>query len=218
MQILVACNVGPGGKFRRGQCKLIINGRDYITLNGDLSTWTVAGKEAETLRRQWEKTQVAKVMGVFLKKECVYLLLQHLNYAKEFLLRRDIPKLHVTHKVRADGNITLTCSALDFYHAELTLTWQRDGNDHRQDVQVMDTRPAGDGTFQKWAAVVVPPGEEQRYTCRVDHEGLREPITVRWEPPQSPLPIIAIVTGLILGAVLMGAVVTFLIWKRRTKG
>ncbi|ERE87986.1 patr class I histocompatibility antigen [Cricetulus griseus] len=217
MQILFACDVLPGGKFSHGQCKLIFDGHDYIALNEDLSTWTAVGKAAEILTQEWDKTVFVKSVTSFLKNKCVTFLLQHLDYGKEFLLRTDIPKFHVTHKVRADGTITLRCWALDFYHSDITLTWQRDGSNQNLDIEVMDTRPARDGTFQKWAAVVVPLGEEQRYTCHVYYEGLPEPLTLRWEPPQLSVPIMPIVTGLVLGVVLMGAVVTFLIWKRRNK-
>ncbi|XP_027244485.1 H-2 class I histocompatibility antigen, alpha chain [Cricetulus griseus] len=218
VQILIACDVLPGGKFSHGQCKLIFDGHDYIALNEDLNTWTAFGKAAEILMEEWENTAFAKSVTPYLMNGCVHYLLKELHYEKAFLMRTDIPKLHVTHKVRADGNITLRCWALDIYHAEITLTWQRDGSNQNLDMEVIETRPAGDGTFQKWAAVVVPPGEEQRYTCHVNHEGLPEPLTLRWETPKPSVPIMPIVIGLVLGAVLMGAVVTFLIWKRRNKG
>uniref|UniRef100_A0A8C8T3M0 Ig-like domain-containing protein n=1 Tax=Peromyscus maniculatus bairdii TaxID=230844 RepID=A0A8C8T3M0_PERMB len=216
IQRMYGCDMGSDGRLFRGYEQYAYDGRDYIALNDDLRTWTGADTAAQITRRKWEQAGVAERLRAYLEGECVEWLLRHLENGKNALQRTDPPKAHVIHYPTLKGDGTLRCWALGFYPAEISITWQRDGEEQTQDMELVETRPSGDGTFQKWAAVVVPSGEEQRYTCHVHHEGLKQPLTLRWEPPQSTVhiwAIIAVVVAVIIGA--LGAVVW---WRRRNTG
>ncbi|XP_028702737.1 major histocompatibility complex, class I, A isoform X1 [Macaca mulatta] len=217
-QRMVGCDLGPDGRLQRGYEQFAYDGRDYIALNEDLRSWFAADVAAQNTQRKWEAAGVAEQDRVYLEGRCVEWLRRYLENGKETLQRADPPKTHVTHHPVSDHEATLRCWALGFYPAEITLTWQRDGEDQTQDTELVETRPAGDGTFQKWAAVVVPSGKEQRYTCHVQHEGLPKPLTLRWEPSsQSTIPIMGIIAGLVLlGAVVTGAVVAAAMWRRKS--
>ncbi|XP_064236716.1 saoe class I histocompatibility antigen, A alpha chain isoform X3 [Aotus nancymaae] len=216
-QRMYGCDLGPDGRLLRGYRQHAYDGKDYIALNEDLRSWTAADVAAQITQRKFEEANVAEQKRAYLEGTCVEWLRRHLENGKETLQRAEPPKTHVTHHPISDHEATLRCWALGFYPAEITLTWQRDGEDQTQDMELVETRPTGDGTFQKWAAVLVPSGEEQRYICHVQHEGLPEPLTLRWEPSSQPtIPIVGIVAGLaVLVAVVTGAVVAAVRWRKK---
>ncbi|XP_049737430.1 HLA class I histocompatibility antigen, A alpha chain-like [Elephas maximus indicus] len=219
LQRMYGCEAGPDGRLLRGYLQFAYDGADYLALNEDLSSWTAADRAAQISKGKFEKGGEAEYRRAYLEGSCVQWLSKYLEKGKETLQRVDPPKTLMTYHRISDHETTLRCWALGFYPAEITLTWQWDGEDQTQDMELVETRPAGDGTFQKWAALVVPSGEEQKYTCRVQHEGLSEPVTLRWEvSSQASTPIIGVVAGLLLlGAVVLGVVVAGAVWMWRKK-
>ncbi|XP_044921103.1 saoe class I histocompatibility antigen, A alpha chain-like isoform X1 [Mustela putorius furo] len=213
IQRMYGCDVGPDGRLLRGYSQLAYDGADYIALNEDLRSWTAADAAAQITRRKWEVAGEAERYRNYLEGTCVEWLRRYLENGKETLQRAEPPNTHVTHHPISDRDVTLRCWALDFYPAEITLTWQRDGEDLTQDTELVETRPAGDGTFQKWVAVVVPSGQEQRYTCHVQHEGLPKPVTLRWEPPSNLITWIIAVLAL-LALLVVIAVLGFVFWRK----
>ncbi|XP_075399367.1 HLA class I histocompatibility antigen, A alpha chain-like [Tenrec ecaudatus] len=221
-QVMYGCDVGPDGRLLRGYNQRAYDGDDYIALNEDLRSWTAATTAAQITKRKWEEIGSAEhYRAYYLEDKFLEWLHRSLEIGKETLQRTESPKTHVTHHPISEDEATLRCWARGFYPSAITLTWQRDHEDKIQDTELVETRPSGDGTFQKWAAIVVPIGEEQRYTCRVQHEGLPEPLTLRWKLSSEPTTSI---TGIIVGLILLGtailgaAVAAAVIWRKKSGG
>ncbi|XP_036916066.1 saoe class I histocompatibility antigen, A alpha chain-like isoform X2 [Sturnira hondurensis] len=217
-QAMRGCDLWPNGTVLRGYHQSAYDGADYIALNEDMRSWTAADAAAWMTKTKWEASGVAERWRNYVKGRCREWLLRYLEHGKAALQRADPPDARVTRHSRSEREATLRCWAGGFYPSDIDLTWQQDGQEQTQETELVETRPAGDGTFQTWAAVVVLPGEEQRYTCHVRHQGLQEPLMLRWEPPPQTNTIILIL-GILGGLVLLGAVVAgAVMWGRRHSG
>ncbi|XP_072494142.1 DLA class I histocompatibility antigen, A9/A9 alpha chain-like [Notamacropus eugenii] len=213
VQFFYGCEVYPNLTFKRGFEQNAYDGQDYIALDTETYTWTAAVPEAVTTKHKWEaQGSIMEGEKVYLEDECVEWLRKYLEIGKEYLNRTDPPSVQVTRHTAPDEEVTLRCRAQDFYPSEISLTWLRDDEEQLQNTEFIETRPAGDGTFQKWAAVGITSGQEGKYACRVQHEGLSEPLTMKWEPQFSYTWITAVV--LLLIALVIGVV----IWRNRNSG
>uniref|UniRef100_A0A5F8H518 BOLA class I histocompatibility antigen, alpha chain BL3-7 n=1 Tax=Monodelphis domestica TaxID=13616 RepID=A0A5F8H518_MONDO len=217
-QTLIGCEISSDGSFKRGILQHAYDGLDYISLDMETYTWTAAVPVALITKRKWESDgKFLKRGKAYLEEECVQWLHKHLEDGKDSLLRTDPPSARVSRHSGPDGEVSLRCRAQGFYPAEISLTWLRDGEEQLQDTEFIETRPGGDGTFQKWAAVAMAPGQEDRYSCRVQHEALAQPLSLRWEPEASSLWVIVGVTAgvlVLVTAVVAGAVIL----RRRNSG
>ncbi|XFG12944.1 hypothetical protein AB1E19_016568 [Capra hircus] len=159
--------------------KIAYDGNDYLALNEDLCSWTAADRAAQISKLKLEQGGAAGHSRNYLDGDCRGWLHRHLENRKDTLQHANPPKTHVTQHPISDHEVPLRFWALGFY-PEISLTWQHDMEDQTQDMELVEPRPSGNGTFQKWAALVGPSGEEKRYTCNVQHKGLQETLMLRW--------------------------------------
>ncbi|XP_027724695.1 DLA class I histocompatibility antigen, A9/A9 alpha chain-like, partial [Vombatus ursinus] len=218
LQRMYGCEVSPELTFQRGFFQDAYDGRDYIALDTETSTWTAAVPPAVNTKRKREADRsITEDWKAYLEEECVLWVKKYLEMGKETLQRADPPSARVTRHTAPHGEVTLRCRAQDFYPADISLTWLRDGEEQLQDMEFIETRPAGDGTFQKWAGVDVTSGQEEKYTCRVQHEGLPEPLTLKWEP-ESSFPWFIVVVIAVLLLLLIAVIAGVVIWQRKNSG
>ncbi|KAJ8273733.1 hypothetical protein GJAV_G00104920 [Gymnothorax javanicus] len=139
----------------------------------------------------------------YLTNECVDWLKKYVRYGKSSLERTVRPQVCLLQK---DPSSSVTCHVTGFYPRGVMVTWQKDGQDLDVDVELGETVPNGDGTFQTRSHLRVKPEDwkRDRYTCTVQHKSLDQDIvlTVGEVRPQVSLlqkdpssPVICYVTG-----------------------
>ncbi|XP_037387496.1 BOLA class I histocompatibility antigen, alpha chain BL3-7-like [Pygocentrus nattereri] len=80
-----------------------------------------------------------------------------------------------------DSSSPVVCHATGFFPKAVMISWQKDGEDLHEDVELRETLPNQDGTFQKRSVLTVLPEELNRnqYSSVVHHSSLQEEMVLQ---------------------------------------
>ncbi|GAB5571157.1 hereditary hemochromatosis protein isoform X2 [Prionailurus iriomotensis] len=201
LQVILGCEVREDNSTR-GFWKYGYDGQSYLEFRPETLDWRAAEPRAWATKLEWEVSAIrAKQNRAYLERDCPMQLQSLLALGTGVLDRQAT---------------TLRCQALNFYPQNITMRWLKDRRPlEAKDVEPQDVLPNGDGTYQGWLAVAVPPGEEHRYTCLVEHPGLNQPLAATWEPSVPSTLVIGAISGIAVCVILFVIGVLFRIFRKR---
>uniref|UniRef100_A0A8I5UNC9 MHC class I polypeptide-related sequence B n=1 Tax=Pongo abelii TaxID=9601 RepID=A0A8I5UNC9_PONAB len=178
LQEIKVCEIHED-RSTRGSWHFYYDGELFLSQNLETQEWTVPqSSRAQTLAINimnfWkEDAMKTKTHYRAVQADCLQKLQRYLESG--IVLRRIVPPMvNVTCSEASEGNITMTCRASSFYPWNITLTWRQDGISLSHDAQQWgDVLPDRNGTYQTWVATRIRQGEEQRFTCYMEHSGNR---------------------------------------------
>ncbi|XP_053085109.1 BOLA class I histocompatibility antigen, alpha chain BL3-7-like [Pangasianodon hypophthalmus] len=74
----------------------------------------------------------------------------------------------------------VVCHATGFFPKAVMISWQKDGEEVHENVELRETLPNQDGSFQKRSILTVPAEELQKhtYTCVIQHSSLEKELVL----------------------------------------
>ncbi|KAK3539107.1 hypothetical protein QTP86_025047 [Hemibagrus guttatus] len=163
----------------RGYDQYGYDGEDFISLDLNTGTWTADNDKAVIFIKQWDPTgDEAQYWKDYLKNDCIEQLKKFVSYSRETLKKKDPPTASVLQKHSPSPEVV--CHATGFFPKAVNISWRKDGEDVNEDVELRETLPNQDGSFQKRSILKVPAEELQKhnYTCVIQHSSLEEELVL----------------------------------------
>ncbi|XP_064205013.1 BOLA class I histocompatibility antigen, alpha chain BL3-7-like isoform X17 [Anguilla rostrata] len=200
------------------------DGEDFVTYDLKYLRYIAPVQQAFITAVKWSHNPAElEHMKQYLTQECVDWLKKYVSYGRSALERTVAPEVSLLQKDSPSPG--LTCHVTGFYPRGVMVTWQRNGEDLDEDVELGETVPNADGTFQTTSHLRVKPEDwkSQEYTCTVQHKSLKQDIVlpVKEENIKSnrdgSSPPMGIIIGCVVGSlILILTVIGVVIWKKRS--
>uniref|UniRef100_A0A3B4CIX5 Ig-like domain-containing protein n=1 Tax=Pygocentrus nattereri TaxID=42514 RepID=A0A3B4CIX5_PYGNA len=162
------CNLDKNGSVT-GYFQFNYDGEEFLILDLKTLTWTAAHQKALGTKLKWEAAGDPHFRKHYLDNDCVDYLRKYVEYGNSTLGRKG-----------KDSSSPVVCHATGFFPKAVMISWQKDGEDLHKDVELRETLPNQDGTFQKRSVLTVSPEELNRhnYTCIIQHSSLEEEVVL----------------------------------------
>ncbi|GAA6078263.1 BOLA class I histocompatibility antigen, alpha chain BL3-7-like isoform X2 [Tachysurus ichikawai] len=204
----------------RGYNQLSYDGEDFLSLDLNTLTWTAAKPQAVITKNKWDNIPGNNNNWKnFLENECIEWLKMYISYGRETMESKVRPETSLFQKHSPSPEVV--CHATGFFPKAVMIFWRKDGEDVHEDVELRETLPNQDGSFQKRSILKVPAEELQKhtYTCVIQHSSLEKELVL--EVPKgggSMVIIIGVVVALIVLVVLVAGVAGIIVWKKKYSG
>ncbi|KAG5275011.1 hypothetical protein AALO_G00142590 [Alosa alosa] len=182
------------------------DGNDFLSLDLKTKRWIAPVSQAILSKTKWDSDKMyLEKRNDYFGRVCIDWLKTYVQYGSSTLERKVPPEVFLSQK-----DSSVVCHATGFYPDGVMITWKRNGEEMQDDVDVGETLPNEDGTFQKRAELTVSPEERKKghYTCEVAHESGETIVKTLIVEDGNTLGIIIgcviiVIIGAIVGAVMM---------------
>ncbi|KAM5262647.1 MHC class I polypeptide-related sequence A [Ctenodactylus gundi] len=181
-----------GDNHPRATWDLSYDWEPFLSYCPENHSWTVLPSSAHNLalkvKKSWDEDGIhSKARWAHILGELYERLPTFVSSWVKFKTRTVSPAVNVALSEASGDTLNLTCAASGFFPPNITVTWLQDGEPLSQNTQQsMGVLSSGNGTFRTWVYTGVSQGQEQRFSCLVEHSGNRSTHPVPFRSAHGP--------------------------------
>uniref|UniRef100_A0A8L0DRS2 Ig-like domain-containing protein n=1 Tax=Oncorhynchus mykiss TaxID=8022 RepID=A0A8L0DRS2_ONCMY len=174
LQYMYGCSRDDETEQTEGFGQLGYNGENFLEYDMKTLTWKSRKQQANFMQDEWN-SDISRLgfWKIYFSQTCIECLKKQVDNGKRTLRRTVPPSVSLLQKTPSSP---VTCHATGFYPSGVMVSWQKDGQDHHEDVEHGEILFNDDGTFQKSTHLTVMHEERKNknYQCVVQVTGIKE--------------------------------------------